>query len=62
MPVLGNRFMRVHEEQALFGYPDTHYLTSPVRAAAVWACDPHGADIWAGNGFSKAIAAPVARS
>ncbi len=57
---LRNRFIRVHEEQAPFGYPQIHYLTSPVRAAAVRAGDPHGTNVWAGTGFSKAIAAPVA--
>jgi nitronate monooxygenase len=57
---LRNRFIDEHEAEAPFGYPEVHYLTSPVRAAAVRAGDPHGVNVWAGTGFRDAKAAPVA--
>ncbi|MEO3761333.1 nitronate monooxygenase [Mycobacterium sp. B14F4] len=57
---LRNRFIDEHEAEAPFGYPEVHYLTSPLRAAAIRAGDPHGANVWAGTGFRKAIAGPVA--
>jgi nitronate monooxygenase len=57
---LRNRFIDEHEAEAPFGYPEVHYLTSPVRAAAVRAGDPHGVNVWAGTGFRHAKAAPVA--
>jgi nitronate monooxygenase len=50
---LRNRFIDEHEAQAPFGYPEVHHLTSPVRAAAVRAGDPHGVNIWAGTGFRE---------
>lgn len=57
---LHNRFVDEHEAGAPFGYPQVHYLTSPLRAAAVRAGDPHGVNIWAGTGFRLAEPAPVA--
>ncbi len=57
---LRNRFINEHEAEAPFGYPEVHYLTSPVRAAAVRAGDPHGVNVWAGTGFLDAKAASVA--
>jgi len=57
---LRNRFVDEHEAQAVLGYPEVHYLTSPLRAAAVRAGDPHATNVWAGTGFKKAGAAPVA--
>jgi nitronate monooxygenase len=57
---LRNRFISEHDADAPFGYPEIHYLTSPVRAAAVRAGDPHGTNVWAGTGFQKAKAASVA--
>ena len=57
---LRNRFIDEHEPEAPFGYPEIHYLTSPVRAASVRAGDPHATNVWAGTGFQKAKAAPVA--
>lgn len=55
-----NRFVDEHDAQAPLGYPEIHHLTSPVRAASVRAGDPHGANIWAGNGFQKAADGSVA--
>ena len=57
---LRNRFIEDHEAEAPFGYPEVHYLTSPVRAAAVRAGDPHGVNVWAGTGFRDVSAGSVA--
>jgi nitronate monooxygenase len=57
---LRNRFIDEHEAEAPFGYPEVHYLTSPLRAASVRAGDPHAVNVWAGTGFRAATAAPVA--
>jgi len=57
---LRNRFITEHEEQAPFGYPEVHYLTSPLRAASVRAGDPHATNVWAGTDFRQAKAAPAA--
>ncbi len=57
---LRNRFIDEHEAEAPFGYPEVHYLTSPLRAASVRAGDPHGVNVWAGTGFRNAKAGPVA--
>ncbi|ULE31572.1 nitronate monooxygenase [Mycobacterium sp. IDR2000157661] len=57
---LRNRFIDDHEAEAPLGYPEVHYLTSPLRAAAIRAGDPHGFNVWAGTGFAKAVAGPVA--
>jgi nitronate monooxygenase len=57
---LRNRFITEHEAQAPLGYPEVHYLTSPVRAASVRAGDPHATNVWAGTGFRHAKTAPVA--
>ena len=57
---LRNRFIDEHDAQAPVGYPEIHYLTSPVRAAAVKAGDPHGVNVWAGTGYQRAKAASVA--
>ncbi|MDR3663412.1 MAG: nitronate monooxygenase [Mycobacterium sp.] len=50
---LRNRFIDEHEQQAPLGYPEVHYLTSPVRKAAVQAGDPDGTNVWAGTGFRR---------
>ncbi|MGE2722998.1 nitronate monooxygenase [Mycolicibacterium celeriflavum] len=57
---LRNRFVDDHEGQAPLGYPEVHYLTSPLRAAAVRAGDPHGVNVWAGTGFREAAPGSVA--
>lgn len=57
---LRNRFIDEHEAEAPLGYPEVHYLTSPLRAAAVRAGDPHGVNVWAGTGFRKARSGSVA--
>lgn len=57
---LRNRFIDQHEAQAPFGYPEIHYLTGPLRAAAVRAGDPHGTNVWAGTGFASIQTGSVA--
>jgi nitronate monooxygenase len=57
---LRNRFIDEHEAEAPFGYPEIHWMTSPVRAASVRAGDPHGVNVWAGTGWQKAKPGPVA--
>ncbi|MGV0794770.1 nitronate monooxygenase [Mycolicibacterium sp. XJ1819] len=57
---LRNRFIDAHEAEAPLGYPEIHYLTSPLRAAAVRAGDPHGVNVWAGTGFRAAAPGSVA--
>jgi nitronate monooxygenase len=57
---LRNRFIDEHEAEAPFGYPEIHYLTSPLRAASVRAGDPHAVNVWAGTGFREAQSGAVA--
>lgn len=57
---LRNRFVVDHEDEAPLAYPEVHYLTSPLRAAAVRAGDPHGTNIWAGTAFRAATTGSVA--
>jgi nitronate monooxygenase len=57
---LRNRFIDQHEAEAPFGYPEIHWLTSPLRAAAVRAGDPHAVNVWAGTGFRAARTGSVA--
>ncbi|WP_326545787.1 nitronate monooxygenase [Mycolicibacterium sp. ND9-15] len=57
---LHNRFIDEHDAEAPFGYPEVHYLTSPLRAAAVRAGDPQGVNVWAGTGFREARTGSVA--
>ncbi len=40
--------------QAPLGYPEIHYLTSPVRKASVAAGDPQATNVWAGTGWRQA--------
>jgi nitronate monooxygenase len=57
---LRNRFIDEHEAEAPFGYPEIHWLTSPLRAAAVRAGDPQAVNVWAGTGFQKVGTGSVA--
>jgi nitronate monooxygenase len=57
---LRNRFIDEHEAQAPFGYPEIHWLTSPLRQASVRAGDPAAVNIWAGTGFRQARTGSVA--
>lgn len=58
---LRNRFVDEHDAQAPLGYPEVHYLTSPVRAASVRAGDPHATNIWAGTGYRNIGTGPAAQ-
>ncbi|BBZ29780.1 oxidoreductase [Mycolicibacterium madagascariense] len=58
---LRNRFVDEHDGQAPLGYPELHYLTSPLRAASVRAGDPQGVNVWAGTGFRQAQTGSVAQ-
>ena len=55
-----NRFMREHDADAPKAYPQIHYLTAPVRAAARAAGDGDGVNLWAGQAYGLAEAAPAA--
>jgi nitronate monooxygenase len=57
---LGNRFTDRHDADAPPGFPDVHYLTAPVRRAAVAAGDPQGTHLWAGTEYRKSAAASAA--
>jgi len=57
---LRNRFITDHESQAPLGYPQVHYMTGPLRAAAVRAGDADGTNVWAGTGFRKIRTGSVA--
>ena len=49
-----NRFMVEHDAFAPRGYPEIHYVTAPIRAAARELGDPDGINLWAGTGYRKA--------
>lgn len=57
---LRNRFIVDHDGQAPLGYPEIHYLTSPVRKASVAAGDPQATNVWAGTGWRQARTGSVA--
>ena len=56
---LENAFMREFAD-APVGYPTVHYLTAPLRAAALAAGDPQATNLWAGTGWRDARAEPAA--
>ena len=55
-----NRFMRDHDAAAPKAYPQVHYLTAPLRAAARAAADAGGINLWAGQAYPLAEAVPAA--
>ncbi len=57
---LRNRFIDDYDALAPLGYPEVHYLTSPVRKASVGAGDPGATNVWAGTGFRQARTGTVA--
>jgi nitronate monooxygenase len=57
---IANRFIREHEPLAPRGYPQVHHVTAPIRAAARAAGDPDGINLWAGEAYRRAEAAPAA--
>jgi nitronate monooxygenase len=52
-----NRFLDEHSLDAPAAYPEVHYLTAPIRAAAREKSDPDGFNLWAGQ--SHALARPI---
>ena len=50
-----NEFMRRHDADAPYGYPEIHHLTSPLRAAAAEAGDPDWLNLWAGVGYRSTV-------
>ncbi|AUZ35965.1 2-nitropropane dioxygenase [Arthrobacter sp. PGP41] len=58
---LHNEFMRRHDGDAPYGYPEIHHLTAPLRAAASAAGDPEYMSLWAGTGFKHTVDGPAAK-
>jgi nitronate monooxygenase len=54
-----NRFLAEHAD-APSAYPEIHYVTAPVRAAARSAGDPELVNLWAGQGYSLSAPRPAA--
>ncbi|MGA7203822.1 MAG: nitronate monooxygenase [Specibacter sp.] len=57
---LVNDFMRAHSAGAPNAYPEVHFMTGPLRAAAAAAGDAQGLNLWAGTAWQQAQAGPVA--
>lgn len=57
---LVNDFVRDHTETAPQAYPEVHFLTAPLRAAASAAHDPRALNLWAGTGWKSAGTGPAA--
>jgi len=49
-----NRFMLDHDAFAPRGYPEIHYVTAPIRAAAREREDADGINLWAGTAHGRA--------
>ena len=49
-----NRFMLDHDAFAPRGYPEIHFVTAPIRAAARERADPDAINLWAGTGYRVA--------
>lgn len=56
---LANHFTEAHSTSAPPYYPELHYLTSPLRAAAGKAGDSETLNLWAGAGHTNAAAQPA---
>jgi nitronate monooxygenase len=54
-----NRFQREHSADAPAAYPDVHHLTAPLRAAAREQGDAEAINLWAGQAYPLAEAAPA---
>jgi nitronate monooxygenase len=55
-----NEFMRSHDVEAPAAYPQVHYLTAPLRAAARAAGDPSLINLWAGQAHALSRELPAA--
>jgi len=49
-----------HDGRAPQAYPEVHFLTRPLRAAATQAGDPDVPNLWAGTGWRGVTAEPAA--
>jgi nitronate monooxygenase len=49
-----NRFLLEHDAFAPRAYPELHYVTAPIRAAARELGEPGGVNLWAGTGYRQA--------
>jgi nitronate monooxygenase len=56
-----NRFMSEHPD-APVAYPELHYATAPLRAAARERGDPDGFNLWAGQAHALAVERPAAET
>jgi nitronate monooxygenase len=56
---LVNDFVRQHSASAPHAYPEVHFLTGPLRAAAAACGDRESLNLWAGTAWQKAAAGPV---
>ena len=56
---LVNRFMLEHDGHAPAAYPEIHHLTAPLRAKARALGDADGINLWAGQAYRLALAAPA---
>jgi nitronate monooxygenase len=54
-----NRFMREYGTEAPSAYPEVHYVTEPLRAAARERGDAEGFHLWAGQAYALARAEPA---
>lgn len=57
---LANDLMRAGADHAPAAYPDVHYMTAPIRAAAAKAGDASLLALWAGTGHRSAVRRPAA--
>ena len=55
-----NRFMSEHSADAPSAYPQIHYATAPLRAAARKRGDPDGFNLWAGQAHELGRSGPAA--
>jgi nitronate monooxygenase len=55
-----NDFMRTYDRAAPAAYPQVHYVTAPLRAAAREAGDPTLVNLWAGQAHTLARELPAA--
>ena len=51
---IANRFMFDHDSFAPRAYPELHYVTTPIRAAARELGDADGINLWAGTSYRRA--------
>lgn len=57
---LVNDFVREHSATAPDAYPEVHFLTAPLRAAAASSGDAQALNLWAGTGWKSAQDGPAA--